>query len=123
MSYSYKWIGNDIVFSFIGEITFDDLDQANSEIYRDSRFDLMNYAIFDFLRVTHFSLNEEEMEVISALDQSIARWNRNLRLALVGTDHDNVEEMILRYLKLMGNNEWDIEYFDHLESAIDWCLK
>ena len=91
MSYSYKWIGNDIVFSFIGEITFDDLDQANSEIYRDSRFDLMKYAIFDFLRVTHFSLNEEEM--------------------------------ILRYLKLMGNNEWDIEYFDHLESAIDWCLK
>ena len=123
MSYSYKWIGNDIVFSFIGEITFDDLDQANSEIYRDSRFDLMKYAIFDFLRVTHVSLNEEEMEVISALDQSIARWNRNLRLALVGTDHNNVEEMILRYLKLMGNNEWDIEHFDHLESAIDWCLK
>ena len=123
MSYSYKWIGNDIVFSFIGEITFDDIDQANSEIYRDSRFDLMNYAIFDFLRVTHFSVNEEEMEVISALDQSIARWNRNLRLALVGTDHNNVEEMILRYLKLMGNTEWDIEYFDHLESAIDWCLK
>ena len=123
MSYSYKWIGNDIVFSFIGEITFDDLDQANSEIYRDSRFDLMKYAIFDFLRVTHFNVNEEEMEVISALDQSIARWNRNLRLALVGTDHNNVEEMILRYLKLMGNTEWDIEYFDHLESAIDWCLK
>ena len=70
-----------------------------------------------------FSINEEEMEVISALDQSIARWNRNLRLALVGTNHNNVEEMILRYLKLMGNNEWDIEYFDHLESAIDWCLK
>ena len=122
MSYKHKWIGNDFVCSFKGEITFAELDQANSEIYRDSRFDVMNYAIFDFTSVKRFDLNELEVEVLSALDQSISRWNMNLRLALVGNDHNNVEEMILRYIKLMENNPWDVEHFDHLETAIDWCL-
>jgi len=122
MSYRHMWIGNDIVFSFKGEITFSDLDQANSEIYRDSRFDLMNYALFDFTGVQSFDLNEVEVEIISALDQSIARWNMNLRIALIGNDQNNVEEMIFRYIKMMENNPWDIEHFDHPEPAINWCL-
>ena len=122
MSYRHKWIGNDIIFSFNGEITFNEIDRANSEIYRDSRFDSMNYAIFDFTSVKHFDLSDGEVEVISALDQSISRWNRNLRLALVGNDDDNVEEMIVRYIKLMENSVWDIEHFDHPEPAIEWCL-
>jgi len=122
MSYSHKWIGNDIIFSFTGEVNFDDLNQANNEIYGDSRFDLMNYAIFDFSLIKRFDLSEVEIEVISALDRSIARWNRKLKLALIGNEKE-VKDTIISYIHLMDKELWEIKLFDHINPAIDWCLK
>ena len=122
MSYSHKWIGNDIIFSFTGEVSYDDINEANNEIYGDSRFDSMNYAIFDFSLIVGFALSENEVEIISAMDRAIARWNRKLKLALIGKDKE-VKNTIISYIHLMDTNLWDIKLFDHIEEAIEWCLE
>ena len=122
MCFKHKWIGNDIIFSFKGEISFDEIEEANCEIYGDSRYDQMTYAIYDFKSAKCINLTNKEIDVISALDNSISTWNRNLKLALIGNDKNSVNERILHYIKLMENNDWDIELFDHPGEAIEWCL-
>jgi hypothetical protein len=82
----------------------------------------MNYAIYDFKSAKCINLTDKEIHVISALDHSISTWNRNLKLALIGHDNNNINEKILHYIKLMEDNDWDIELFDHPGEAIEWCL-
>ena len=122
MSVQHKWIGNDIIFSFEGEISFDEIEEANDEVYGDSRYDRMNYAIYDFKSAKCINLTDKEIDVISALDQSMSTWNRNLKLAVIGNYNNNINDRIVHYIKLMENSDWDIELFNHPGEAIEWCL-
>jgi len=122
MSYRREWTGNNVIFSFTGKVNYDDINKADSEIYSDSRFDLMNYCVFDFSLIEGFDLSAVELEVISTLDRSIARWNRRLKLALIGSTKE-VRDMIIRYIHLMDQKVWDIKLFDHMDQALEWCLE
>ena len=124
MKYGIKWIANNAILSFEGDITFDDLDQANNEIYGDPRLDLMKYTIFDFRGAESIDINYDEMKVISTLDKGISKWNRNLKIAIIVDDNNsNNKEKVLNYIQLMEDNDWKIGYFIELEKAVEWCLE
>ena len=123
MSYRHRWIGNDIAFTFEGEIDFDELDQANCEVYNDPRLDLMNYAIYDFTQAKCFNLTDEEIRVIAELDNCISKWNMNLRLACLGHDNNNVKDVITHYIESMKDSDWKIKCFTDHGQTISWCLE
>ena len=56
MNFKFHWIENNAIISFEGEISFEDIDQANNMIYGDARFDLMDFAIFDFRNIHGLNL-------------------------------------------------------------------
>jgi hypothetical protein len=121
MSYRLEWTDNNIRVIFEGDVNFNEINRANNTIYGDSRFELMNYCIFDFQKIKKIDISEEEMQIISTLDKSSSRWNNNLKLAIISNDNENIKEVITNYVNLMKDNNWSIEIFNNLASTIEWC--
>lgn len=100
MNFIFQRIGNNVIISFKGVVSFHDLDRANNMIYGDARFDLMDYAVFDFRNIDRLNLSRDEVLIISALDKSASYWNKKLKLACVADDYDT-KERVISYIKLM----------------------
>lgn len=86
MNFDLRWFGNNAIVTFKGKIDFTDIYKANTIIIGNSKFDNMDFEIFDFSDVKEFNLRNEDILAISALDKSSSVWNKNMKGALVLND-------------------------------------
>ena len=122
MNYKFEWIDNNPIVTFEGDISFDDIFHIDGKIYGDSRFDLIKYIIYNFLEVKNLNLSALEMKAISYIDKSASRGNEKIKFAIVIQDN-LIKKVILDYMTLMLDSSWEIEYFNTVDKALDWCKK
>ena len=60
--------------------------ESVADIEGDPRFDDLRYVINDFLEVVSFSVTEENVLAISAIDAAAAITNPNIKIAVVAID-------------------------------------
>jgi hypothetical protein len=120
MSFKISWKENNSYFQFENTIDINELIKASDLLLGDKRFELMNYAIFDFLEIKTISISEKEVKLISLINKTSARWNRYLKIACL-TNDDNVVQKLNLYQDLMKNTNWKVEIFSHEKDAIKWC--
>jgi hypothetical protein len=120
MGFDITWMGNNVIVSLSGKVSFKDIDTADGMLYGDARFEKMEYQIFDHTDVEEFNVSTSDLQMIGALDKSSSIWNRKMKVALVTRDKkimDHIEE----YKKVMKDTGWKIRAFDTLEEAKFWC--
>lgn len=71
---------------FHGHVTDRELIDSVLTIEGDPRFDTMRYTINDFLDVTSFSVLDQTVRIVSAIDGAAALTNPDIRIAVVATD-------------------------------------
>jgi len=120
MSFTTKWDGSNIVVKFKGKVSFREIDEADSLIYGDKRFDQMQYQIFDFADIDEFILSEHEMKVIGSLDKASSNWNNNVKVAVVTTSEE-FKELMKKYMEVMQDTNWQTRIFATFIEALDWC--
>ena len=120
MIYKFEWIDNNAHVTFGGDLTFNDINQADEKIFGDLRFNLMKYAIFDFSNIQKFKITREEAQIIGILDKDSSIWYRNIRIALVSTNIELIELSELYKTNLKGS-KWTVRIFSDFEAALKWC--
>lgn len=120
--FQYKWIDCNFIVSFLGDIGFKDIVEANNIIFGDIRFDQMKYQIFDYSQINSVDLKVDIAEVISRLDLAAKVWNNKVKVATVTPDPD-LKKLIANYNEKMADSPWLTKTFDTLEEAMQWCTE
>ena len=120
MPFELKWEHNNSLITFKGYVDGNELLQASNILIGDSRFDKMNYTIFDLLNINEFNVDQEDIKIISTIDKGSSRWNRNLKVACIANENYS-KNVVLEYKKLMLDIDWEIGLFSNLDDAIKWC--
>ncbi len=120
MSSTLNWIGNYLHIIHEGEITINDLIESQEKMIGDPRFDLIEYCISDYLKVTKVHISKEDMIIISTLNKSSLRWNKKLKLSVV-YNNKKFDKLVSIYIDLTEHSGWEIKLFNNLEESLKWC--
>jgi hypothetical protein len=122
MTYRLKWEEDGVFNIFSGNVTQNDVFDAQSKAHSNARFDSVKYIVSDFLDIEDMSMTHEILEFVSARDYGASRSNQNIKHALVAEDgpaRDLVEAYIQTLQKL--DVPWDVRQFYSMDPARMWA--
>lgn len=119
MSYSIFWEEKGVRWKFSGEVTDQEMLDANKEFYDSPVFYDMRYQIGDFLEVTDFKVSSDTVKVLARLDLEASEKNPNVKVAFVVTN------VMIKGLTRMwdlsgGGTHWESSAFEDEASAREW---
>ena len=121
MGYEITWETRGACKRFFGHVTGAELMRSVEEIESDPRFDSVRYVVNDFLAVESFSVSEENVLTISAIDGAASITNPNIKVAIVATD-DRVRAMAELYAN-SPLNTYPTRIFTNMDAARDWVVQ
>lgn len=86
MPFETTWERHGAYKKFHGHVPAEELVRSVTDIHGDARFDDLRYVINDFLDVASFTVTEDTVRYIAAIDSAAARSNPNIQVALVASD-------------------------------------
>ncbi|MGJ8591831.1 MAG: hypothetical protein ACSHXF_04750 [Aquaticitalea sp.] len=119
MSYKIDWIRNDVIVTFKGTVSLEELREADGKIYGNSKFDDLKYGIYDFTDTDVLEMTYEDIKFNAAVGKSASIWKPYVKLALVSQD-DDITNLIMTFINLMKDYSWDLNYFSELDGALSW---
>lgn len=124
MPYRAKWEDRAVCWEFFGEVTLDEVNQADDEMFSDPRFDRLRYYLWDGTRVERFVGSEKEVMYTVATNLGAAQTVKHIKGALVAT-LPSLRENITRYIDISrsAKSTWELRLFDNLEAARAWLAQ
>jgi len=121
MPYITTWEPTGIKWEFYGAVTSEEVDEANREMYEDSRFESINYFIWDMSNVEKLIKDKFDNDMPVATDFGASHTNANISGALVAKK-GHVYDSCNRYIKLSKelNTTWKLKLFTDNVSALNW---
>lgn len=122
MPYKTSWEENGIVWKFYGDVTAEEIENANDEFYRDERSDTTSYQIIDALEVNHVEWNDIDIKEMAAQDKGASLLLNKIRVAYISTN-ENITAVLEKYIEISRilNSSWEFKGFTQLESAREWA--
>lgn len=114
----YNWINNNIIFEIKDTLNLKVLLESNNILLSSSRFDTMNYQIFDLLNVKNTDITTQDLRVFFTLHGKAMKWNRTVKTAIVSSEPKIVSYFNIVLKEMAGLN---CKVFDTLYDALDWC--
>lgn len=118
MAFELLWEPRGVYKRFYGYVTDAELMEAVVTIESDARFDGLRFVINDFLGIEGFSVSEDNVLTISAIDNAASRTNPNIKIAVVATDQ-RVHELANIYAD-SPLNAYPTEIFPNPDAARTW---
>lgn len=118
MGYELKWEARGVIKCFFGRVDSDQVMRSVEATEADPRFDNYHYVINDFLSCTEFSLSEERLEEIAAIDGAAARLNPRIKVAVVATLPSVIEAA--KQYATSPLTSYTTRIFSTLEDARKW---
>ncbi|MBW2578353.1 MAG: hypothetical protein JRE38_09830 [Deltaproteobacteria bacterium] len=82
----YRDAGSGVVFVCTGVVTADEFTRANEEVYSEESLDRLQYQLIDFSDTEHLESSLEDTRKNATVDTAAANQNRNLIIAVAGSD-------------------------------------
>lgn len=122
MSFEFTWEDNNAICFFQGSIYLNDLVESSNYLIGSHRFDSIRYLIFDLSEVERYCLDKNDIRIISNIDKGASRWNTQIKMAIIVNNLQG-EKIVKEYIKLMSETNWEIEIFESLSEAKEWCIE
>jgi len=122
MTFNINWDKDGVYVKFRGDVTAQDLIDANNYVISNANFDTINYQIFDFLHIDKFSITSYDISIIGTMDKSQSDFKETMRVAIV-TEDDYVAEITREYDQFMTGTNWTTKTFFDLKEARSWVKK
>lgn len=119
MSYKIRWETNGALIKLSGTVKIDDFLESNNQFYGDPRFDTMQYQLVDGLDFDVIDISEEDIKVVSTLDKTASRWNREIKVAFILKDKIAIE-LANEYSKGLEGSGWQTAIFESEKEARNW---
>ena len=122
MPYRTIWEPVGIVWEFYGDVTAEEIQNANNEFYEDARSDKAKYQIIDALKVKSVEWNEIDISVVAAHDIGANHSIKDLNVAYVADD-DEIISKLEKYIEISRRMEtsWRFMGFKSLKDAKEWA--
>jgi len=122
MTFNINWDKEGVYVKFRGDVTAQDLIDANNYVISNANFDSINYQVFDFLHIDKFSITSYDISIIGTMDKSQSEFKKDMRVAII-TEDDYVAEITREYDQFMAGTKWATKTFAKLEEARSWVNK
>lgn len=122
MPYQITWWEKGIHWQFYGDVTAQEISEANEEFYRDPRSDSAEFQIIDAIEVTHVEWEEKKIKEIAAHDKGASHLIKDLKVAYISDDPEIVSKLE-KYIEISEklNSSWKFRGFKDLETAREWA--
>lgn len=122
MTFNINWDKNGVYVKFRGEVTAQDLIDANNYVISNANFEKINYQIFDFLHIDKFNVTSYDINIIGTMDKAQTDFKNKMNIAVISQD-DYIDEIIKEYDQLMSGTNWVTKIFSSVEEARIWVDK
>lgn len=127
MPYLTDWIKDRVEFTFDGQLSADEIEEAAQDIYYDPRFMQCRLQLFDFSNASLVAIDINDIQNYAMQDAYISNiilGNADCKIAIVSKD-SHVYELTEHYRKFSNtlNIQWDTQMFEDINSARTWRLK
>ena len=119
MTFNINWDKEGVYVKFRGNVTAQELIDANNYVISNANFDTINYQIFDFLHIDDFNISSYDISIIGTMDKSQSDFKKEMKVAVV-TQDDYVREVITEYDQLMSGTNWITRIFSSIGNANSW---
>ena len=119
MTFNINWEKQGVYVKFRGNVTAQDLIDANNYVISNAQFDTIEYQIFDFLHIDKFNVSSYDITIIGVMDKSQTDFKKDMKIAIL-TQDDYVREIIAEYDHLMADTDWVTQIFPNIDSVNLW---
>lgn len=123
MPYRTHWHARGILWEFYGEVTAQEIEDANKEFYADARSERTTYQIVDVRQVSSLVWSDRDIKVMAAYDLGAESTIKGVKVAFVGGD-DDIMAKLEQYADLSRrmNSSWKFKGFHTIERASVWAM-
>jgi hypothetical protein len=122
MTFNINWDKNGVYVKFRGNVTAQDLIDANNYVISNANFETIEYQIFDFLHIDEFTITSYDMSIIGVMDRAQTDFKKEMKVAIL-TQDDYVIEITSEYEQLMTGTDWGTKILPSIEEARAWVKK
>lgn len=122
MTFNINWDKKGVYVKFRGDVTAQDLIDANNYVISNAKFEAINYQIFDFLHIDNFTVTSYDINIIGTMDRGQIDFKEKMKVAIV-TQDDHVIEITKEYEQLMDGTQWETKILPSFEDAKEWVKK
>jgi hypothetical protein len=117
MPYQLVWEPKGVFWQYSGNVTGEEVIEASSLIYGDSRFDNLKYKLVDFLGIKSIEMSADELALVAFQHRAAELSNQAVKIAiLIGPDNDLAEQFAAFFV----DSHWEVKVFEERENANLW---
>ncbi len=102
-----------------GQVCYSDIQEANSLLFGDSRFDTATFQLWDFTDIILFDLQGKPPLILSTLDKQAMQWNPKMKVAVI-SNNDSLSRFANQYGEQIEGTAWEYRHFNSLKDALKW---
>ena len=118
MSYKLTWENEGVYWKYTENVSGQEIIEATTIIYGDSRFDNLKYKLVDFIDIERLDVDEKEIALLAFQHQSAATYKANIKNAIV--IRPELSELAHKFVAFSNNSPWPMKVFHNMEDANDW---
>ncbi|GAB5521138.1 MAG: hypothetical protein RhofKO_33890 [Rhodothermales bacterium] len=121
MPYDTHWDEHGITWTAYGDLTAQEIEDANSEFYGHARCTEARYQIINALRIESMEWSDLDIKKTAAHDVGAHHYIRHLKVAYIA-NHPEIIEKLEKYIAIArrSNATWLFRGFSTLEDARAW---
>lgn len=121
MSHETEFQEAGLVWTFRGNISYDEIIAANSEAWNRADWDELKYQICDFTNAESIELGEEDMKAASYTDRAAVQRRGLLKVAIVATKPEVVKVCHFYMDQVDGEKNISAALFPNRLEAFVWA--
>ncbi len=121
MPSSIKWDGSGVYLYFSGQVSLNEICNANEAMFNSPQFDDLTFFIVDTTQINEITFTINEIDKVAAMDGIGSSYKTTLKAAFV-VPNAKIKDFIKRYITTTKNigSTWDIMMFETLQDARMW---
>ena len=112
------WEPGGAYWKYSGKITGQEIINATSVIYGDSRFDDLKYKLVDFFDVENIEINNDEITMIACKHRVASQSNPYIKNAILVRQKQNI--LANKFVTFFDDTPWSVQVFYDLDKANNW---
>lgn len=118
MSHKLTWESEGVYWKYTGIVSGEEIIEATTGIYGDTRFDELRYKLVDFIDIESLDVTEQEVALLAFQHKSAATYKANIKNALV--IRPELSELANKFVEFSNDSSWPIKVFDNMAEANKW---
>jgi len=117
MPHELIWETEGVYWNYSGEVAGQEIIDASTKIYGDSRFDNVKYKLVNFLDIKNIEMREDQVSLIAFQHRAAEISNSSINTAIVAKPDFVLANQFAAFFK---DSTWGVRVFNNMNEANHW---